>query len=170
MVRKASRKPDTARMYRHFAAITLAVTAAMAMFADGEHRQAVAREIEVVSDPVENIRPGGLFAERKRAPAPAPAPVSSPGEDFDPAFGSPMETVASSGSTTSFASPVAGLGGTQPGGDMAPPGISPQEWASTPPAQRGALVARRKAQRDAMGDPLEAASRARSGGSVAALD
>lgn len=46
MSRIAAALPVDARMYRHFAAITLAVTALVALFADGENRQAIADEVE----------------------------------------------------------------------------------------------------------------------------
>ncbi len=46
MSRVALAMPVNARMYRHFAAITLAVTGLVALFADGESRESIRNEVE----------------------------------------------------------------------------------------------------------------------------
>jgi hypothetical protein len=45
MVRRKQNQGSPMRMYRHFAVVTLVLTAAMAIFADGERRGAMAEEI-----------------------------------------------------------------------------------------------------------------------------
>ena len=40
MVRRASTQAVSARMYRHFAVLTVAITLVVGVFADGESRQA----------------------------------------------------------------------------------------------------------------------------------
>lgn len=51
MSRIAKSSPVSAKMYRHFAAITVAITAALAMFADGESREAVEEQVAQVQAP-----------------------------------------------------------------------------------------------------------------------
>lgn len=46
MNRFAATLPVNARMYRHFAAVTLAITALVALFADGESRETIRNEVE----------------------------------------------------------------------------------------------------------------------------
>lgn len=45
MVRKKQQGTITAKMYKHFAVVTLVITGSVALFADGESREAIADEI-----------------------------------------------------------------------------------------------------------------------------
>jgi len=47
MARAAPTLPISPRLFRHFAVITVAITACVAMFADGEGREAIANEVAV---------------------------------------------------------------------------------------------------------------------------
>ena len=46
MARRTRKAAVDAKMYRHFAVVTVCLTAALAIFADGENRKAVAEGIE----------------------------------------------------------------------------------------------------------------------------
>ena len=76
-------------MNRHFAAITLAVTMGLAMFASGENREARANQIDRVEVAAQE-EPARLV----QAPQPSPPTAASSqwySEAFDGAFGQPME-------------------------------------------------------------------------------
>jgi hypothetical protein len=168
MVRKAQSQPVTAQMYRHFAILTVAITAALALFVDGESREAVASEI-VKQRPAQ---PGGQVGMLVRKQT-RPSQGFGPDETFDSSFGAPMDggdAFSDSGIIPpDFAESVVGL----PDG-FTPYGVSAAEWAKLTPEQRKALIARLEAERTAAQSPersaqiesLAAASRARAGQSA----
>ena len=87
-MRRRSPSPIPPSMYRHFAAITLALTIGLAMFANGENHQARATQ----SDQVE-VAAQEEPARIVRAPKSATPAASSQwySEALDSAFGQPME-------------------------------------------------------------------------------
>ena len=171
MARRIDKKPITGAMYRHFAAVTLVCTLALAMFVDGDSREAVAREFEHMPATVETkdkARPDELIRKNLGGSADA-------GGGFDGTFGQPMDTVgatAGDGVIPEFAPATPGSG--LPSGYNTL-GISNAEWAALTEEQKRKLLAAKKAsetpaaQRE-RGDQIEsllAASRERSSGSDA---
>lgn len=169
MVRKAHTQPVTPQMYRHFAVLTIAITAAVALFADGENREAMASEIRPQTAP---------------APAPTPAQITRKdgrgggfggGAEFDSSFGEPMDSVGSAASDgvipNDFAvTPSLGL----PGG-VNRYGVPAHVWNTLSDAQKRDVMARHAKEQAAASSPdraqqidgLLAASRARSGEATA---
>ena len=82
------------KMYRHFALFTVALTTGIAMFADGENREAAAaqveehREQEAIRQASEAKTAKPTIARRTASPHHRFAPES---EGFDESFGAPME-------------------------------------------------------------------------------
>jgi hypothetical protein len=168
MVRKASTKPITAELYRHFAAVTVACTLALAMFANGDSRQAVAREVAAAGLAAAEERPAD-FVRRDTV-----AHGSFGNDDFDGSYGQPME----GGSTVST--------GIVPGEFLEAPlgqpsgfnvyGVSQATWATLSEEQKRMLIeAHARSRKEALApgratqiETLMAASRARSGEASAA--
>ncbi|WP_120717859.1 hypothetical protein [Tsuneonella amylolytica] len=169
MGRRNATEPVTAQMYRHFAVATLAATAALAMFANGENREAVAREVEAAK-PAPQADNNKLF---RRSPHAAPPGQSAGGGGFDASFGQPMDAVGAAPQRSgSFAGidQAAPVPVTTDGDDY---GVLPEIWASLTQDEKKAVIAKVEAERAAAARPerarqiddLMAASRARSGGS-----
>lgn len=81
-------------MYRHFALVTVVLTAGLAMFVDGENREAVAAHIEDAARraPPAPANPATLGAsEAERKPHVRAAEFASDGSVFDDTFGLPMD-------------------------------------------------------------------------------
>ena len=173
MVRKAEATSITPKMYRHFAAVTLAATVGLAMFANGETREAVAREVEQAGKPPAQAGPNDFV--RKEAPS-----QGSFGTDdwVDAGFGQPTDRGG-----------AAVHSGVIPGEPAAPPqagmpvgytlyGVSAQAWELLSDEQKKKLIADRQAAQAAAAKPeraqeidaLLAASRARSGITAAVPD
>lgn len=85
-MRRSSTPAITPRMYRHFAVMTLVLTALIAFFANGESHQAMAAAAEVEEVPVPPAPPRtASLAESKPE-----ADSGSWGDDSDVSFGQPM--------------------------------------------------------------------------------
>jgi len=166
MARKANTQAVTAKMYRHFAILTVTVTLVVGVFADGESRKAVASEIKAAQRPA-HAGPTELARKDARSPG-------SFGSDSG-AFGAPMDSVG-----------AAAHDGLLPPGFAAPPapmvaagfttyGVSAEVWGTLTPEQKRALMDKVKAERTAAQAPDRAqqidtlleASRARSGEATA---
>lgn len=87
-----------AKMYRHFALVTLALTAGIAMFAEGENREAAAAQID---DRRERKPQAQMSREIARSPAsgrskpePRRGRFAEDHEVFSRSFGQPMERPA----------------------------------------------------------------------------
>jgi hypothetical protein len=81
-------------MYRHFAVITLVLTLGLAMFADGESRQA--REVPMQTSRPRPAPQAHFAASRTHdVEATARAFANDISEDFDNGFGEPMQSMAS---------------------------------------------------------------------------
>lgn len=141
-------------MYRHFAVITLVLTTGLAMFADGENREAHATQVGPPSP-----RPSAPAVLATAAPTRQSAGAWAPDSDFDGAFGNPMERVISGASSL-----IPDLG------EMVAPGYSPEYLASLSEEERELLL--RGLQENGMLEPdiqsdrsaaIDAASGRRSG-------
>ena len=98
-MRRASLSLVPPRMYRHFAAVTLALTTVLAMFADGERHQAQAAQ----KPEPQPTAPAGppRFANPHDSPVRDPVPRSWYEEaGLDVAFGQPMQRLLDSASSS----------------------------------------------------------------------
>jgi len=161
----------TAKMYRHFAVLTLVATLGLAMFAEGENREAIAREVQQETEPNPDRTPNDFVRKDSKQ-------HGSFGTD-DWVGG---EIVPSS--TSSAPSPPepplaesAKLRAGMPVGHTVY-GMSAADWAALNEEQKSEVIAHQLQAQDAMMKPerqqqidkLLAASRARSGGLAAAPD
>ena len=100
-------------MYRHFAVVTLALTFGIAMFAEGENREAQAAQVAVQEQPAappqqDIAMPAGpRTAHRSAQPQRRYVRDSTGYDGFDPSFGAPMDTAR--GSITAFSSEAAAI-------------------------------------------------------------
>ena len=170
MARRVQTRAVTAQMYRHFAALTLAVTLVVGLFADGESRKAVASEV-AKPRPAPRAGPAALARKDTRTQG-----GFADDTGFDGTFGAPMDLAGATAQDGWL--PVdlqLGPGEGMPGG-YNEYGVSAEVWASLTPAQKQALIARHKAELAAAQaqerrtdiSRLLAASRARSGEATAA--
>lgn len=146
------------KMYRHFAVVTVLLTAAVAMFAGGENRKAVAAQVENAEENGSQVESAPALATRS-GDNPAPV-VGSFGSDDGIVFGQPMDNPLGGLSSSVFAK----LDGAEAAG------YPPDYLASLTPAERellikgleenGLLTDEARADR---GAALESASRRRSG-------
>lgn len=165
MARRAQTKAVTAQMYRHFAVLTVGVTLAVGVFADGESRKAIASEARAAA-PAPKAGPTELVRKDARGRG-----SFTTDDGFDQNFGAPMDTTGAAAqdgvlpdNLTQSSDPGVPVGFTEYG-------VSSTVWASLSEEQRKALMARQKAERAAAQAPertkqiesLLAASRARSG-------
>jgi hypothetical protein len=95
-MRRTAPPAITARTYRHFATVTLALTTMVAFFANGEKQQAIAAEA-VASEP--SPAPLAKAKERSLQPPSTPAPVNSGtwGSDDSSSFGQPTFVASATG-------------------------------------------------------------------------
>src|SRR5688572_985632 len=140
MARRVKQQAITAKMYRHFATLTIAVTAAVAVFADGENREAIATEVSSAPRPAPSAGP----SELARKDSGSRGSFASEG-GYDGAFGQPMDTVGAAPHDgiipNDFAS--ATPAGVPAGYNRY--GISAEEWASLTEEQKKELIARHEA-------------------------
>ena len=150
MARRIDKKPVTGAMYRHFAAVTLVCTLALAMFVDGESREAVAREVDQApAMERRQAKDTPLALVRKNLGGSADA-----GGGFDGTFGQPMDTVgatAGDGVIPEFAPATPGSG--LPSGYNTL-GISNAEWAAFTEEQKRKLLAAKKASETPAAQPV----------------
>lgn len=159
------------KMYRHFAVVTVLLTAGIAMFADGENREAAAVQVAAHERPEPGVQDSAAAPHK-------PAVASRTGarqnrfvqhsggfDGFDASFGAPMDRALGSVATYS----------TQVASDVKQAGYSEGYLASLDPGERDRLL--RDLDKEGMLAPEErerksaalvAASRARSGGSTTA--
>lgn len=172
MVRKTKSSAISAKTYRHFAIVTLALTGALALFAEGENREAramQARADEPADDNADKER-----EELKRAP---PTQEAEYDDRFDYAdnngsFGSPMDGAEGGFASSTFADGVFDVADYVPSGlaknlvpdGLAELGLSSAQLAQMTEAQKQAALARLSAQRQQAMAGVRARSRMRSGG------
>ena len=98
-MRRASLSLVPPDIYRHFAAVTLALTTALAMFADGENREAKASQI-AERQPAPEQSPAS-FAIAQDSPVYAPVPNGWYYDaSLDETFGQPMQRLFDGGSSS----------------------------------------------------------------------
>jgi hypothetical protein len=164
MVTRASTPPVPAKLYRHFAVVTLVITVGMAMFADGENREAVAREAYKASSPSQQGDPNQFIRKDNKQHG---------SFGTDEWAGDNLEPMGTSGASLSGGA-LSGPSADGPSG--MPVGYSvydmpKSEWAALSDEQRKKIIAAREAAEAAAGDArraeekeaILAASRARSG-------
>ena len=116
-------------MFRHFAVVTIVLTLGLAMFAEGENREA--SEVLVRSARPESApAPQFAAAASHNAASTARAFASDMSADFDDSFGKPMERVASR-LRTDVMPDLTG---------MTVPGYSPEYLASLSEEERALLL------------------------------
>jgi hypothetical protein len=166
------RKPAiTLKVYRHFAAITVAITLTLGFFANGEGRQALADEVAERQQQAELrqaqvARFGQPKLIRRRAD---PANDRGDGGGFDSGYGEPSD----SGATTLVSGTWQGRvnATSRMPGSYAPYGISQAQWDAMSKEQREAFLRARvqpqpeldAAQKQRAAAGLLAASAARAG-------
>jgi len=168
------RKPAiTPKVYRHFAAITVAVTLTLGFFANGEGRQALADEVSQQQQKVELQREQvARFGQAKliqRQPKRTRDWAAQGGGDFDADYGSPSDSGAATRVSGTWQGRV-GSNSKMPG-SYAPYGISQAEWEAMSNGQREAFLRARTgsqptlsaAQQQNATERLLAASAARAG-------
>src|SRR5688500_18934 len=112
-------------MYRHFAIVTVVLTMGLAMFAQGENREAQAAQM--VARPAPKTEKPATFAAPRTASDESRTPswFNDGGSDFDSGFGRPVQRLASAGG--SILPDIEELGA---------PGYSPEYLASLSEAER----------------------------------
>jgi hypothetical protein len=130
-MRRTASPAITAQMYRHFAVVTLALTALMAFFADGEKQQALAAEaMPRHSEKLRRAAPKelGPLAPTRAA---ADVPRGTWGSDDSGGFGQPMLHVSST--STWVPSPSVYGGDARPDGAVGVPisGLDERDDAAT---------------------------------------
>lgn len=164
MSRPAPSLPISPKMFRHFAIITVAITACVAMFADGEGREAVAAQIkerqqknELLIAEAEKVGKRTVGFDRASAGKGAVAAANDSVEwsDDGPAYGTPMESADVGGDDPSGPAPRGLIG----------PVMGPASMRGVPPQVRQRMAPGSQARRPSAEDieRITAASRARSG-------
>ena len=95
---KISKPPIPTKLYKHFAAVTIALTAAIAMFADEDHQAAAVRAAERQA-PTPAARNTPAYGEAKLTRAEDHS-AGSFGSEASGDYGQPMLTPANSGATS----------------------------------------------------------------------
>lgn len=86
------KKQDATKMYRHFAVVTVAATAVLAMFADGENRQSLKENMEAAAKPApHNDHLGEAKLVRRDPHATTPGSFGSDSASY----GAPMDQAGS---------------------------------------------------------------------------
>ena len=151
------------KMYRHFALVTVLFTTVIAMFADGENREARATQVEQREEPevstAEVAKP--VIARRTTHPHRRFSPNIS---EFDVAFGAPMDRALGSlgAYTTQVAAEVTQAGYSE--GYLSSLRAEERDLLLTGLAREGLLSPEERERKSAA---LIAASHVRSGGSAA---
>jgi hypothetical protein len=132
----------SAKVYRHFAVVTVAVTAAMGMFADGETRDAAASEIAAHDQQVALARANAhKFGEPKLIRhSEQPARVFGD-SGFDGAMGEPMDEPDGGEDSGVGIQPEPASGDGVPTG-YTRYGLTSAEWAALAPEQREKIKSR----------------------------
>jgi hypothetical protein len=170
-------QPIDAKMYRHFAVITVAITLTIGVFADGEGRQALANGVsEEVAERQEAARVAQAQVDKfgkpeliRRSP-PKPRGDWGYGDTFDSSYGQPND-----GSASSSVGSAVWRGRSNPNakvpGAYTPYGIPQAQWDAMSEEEREAFLGKRPkpqpivsaAQHQREVNGLMAASAARAG-------
>ncbi|WP_095011139.1 hypothetical protein [Tsuneonella mangrovi] len=153
MVRRVRKKTKPIQIYRHFAVVTIAATLLLAVFADGEKREAIAGEIKAHAQATSaqthdsSVRmTAGLIDRRTGTPG-------TFGSDDNIGYGQPTDTggasIGDSGFDPSYSDPDSGSGGQVMPTGINKYGISDADWAKMSTAQRKEIIDRYNAERKA---------------------
>jgi hypothetical protein len=110
-MRRASNPSITPQMYRHFAVVTVILTATMAFFASGENDQAAAAHAAQAR--AAHVRPTPPPEPAFKQAEPAADDAGTWGSDDGGSFGGPTMAVPSSGGSQWLPPPLAGIGNVQ---------------------------------------------------------
>ena len=165
MARRAQTKAVTAQMYRHFAVLTVGVTLAVGVFADGESRKAIASEAQAAA-PKPLAGPTTLVRKDGRSHGSFTTDAA-----LDSNFGESMDTIGATAQDGFVPGDFVQSENLGVPASFTQYGVSSEVWASLSDEQKKALIARQRAERAAAQTPerakqvesLLAASRERSG-------
>ena len=172
MARRASPTGLNAKVYRHFAVITVCLTGTLAIFADGENRAAVA---ETIDDREEQTRLAEAEARKYGKPRlinaagarPRQRPARFDHGDAGGEFGAPMDRVAvtelGSGRQPARGGGAVGGAGAGPVVDYTALGMTRAEFESLSPSQQRALLEQLRDRRARQARALLERSAERSG-------
>ena len=169
MVRRARKPAMDARMYRHFAVVTVCLTAALAIFADGESRKAMGdgiaaheRRAALERAEVEKFGQAKLIDRSGAAGGPAATFDYSGGS----AFGAPMDSAGSAEQDSSYAPRRNSTTRVGTGIDYAALGLTQAEFERLDPSEQQALLREFRALRARQTRSLLEGSAARGGGEL----
>jgi hypothetical protein len=169
MARRANPAALNAKMYRHFAVVTVCLTSAIAILADGENREAVADELARREQRAELKR-----AETEKFGAPKLVASSAlrggHAATFDyggtaSSFGAPMDTAGANAQGGSGLLPHNSTTRVGTGIDYAALGLTKEEFEQLAPSERDALLREFRQLRSRQARSLLEGSVARGGGS-----
>ena len=165
------------KLFRHFAVITVVITSGLAMFANGENREALAGTIEAhqaksAAQQAEYAKPGGHRRIGGSRQAAAAANNDVPVDDGGPA---PVSAGGSSDMDAAWAQGPSGSGGAGvsaagdgAAGAIGPARSGPRDAKGPPGGPRAAKPPRRPSQRQV--ENMLAASRTRASGGRAPVE
>lgn len=162
-----------AKLYRHFAAVTLAITLCVALFANGEARQVIDDRVDNQQQAVKLQQAQTRKFGAKKIGDNRSSRGSGFGSDYDPSYGESSNFGGSSPDTYARGNTGArAIAIDAPASAAVPPDIlSPDEMALLSPAEQAAYLKRLRGQaapprQEEVHDlaAIEAGSRARSGG------
>lgn len=127
VMRRSKTPPIPPQLYRHFAFVTLALTASLAMFADGESHEAQASAVQT-EKPKAAARPAAFTSPNSAqdVDTAARAFARDMSADFDNSFGQPMARIAGGGAIADEAT--------------APAAVTPEAMANLTAAERELLL------------------------------
>lgn len=154
---RIAKSPVPVTMYRHFAVVTVCLTFALAIFADGENRTAMAEELDEQQQQAALRQQSADMVGTARIGVKKPGPAADPGGfGEDESMGAPSAPVAGGGSSSSVMPEGPGLGGSMAAAQSV--GFPQAHLAAMSQAERDQLV---KGLRDAgMLSPQERRRRA----------
>lgn len=169
MARRAKQAGLNARMYRHFAVVTLCLTGALAIFADGEKRDAVAGELAKREQRAELKRAEIEKFGKPRLVIHPRQPHASAGFDYGGSagkFGEPMDRAGSHAQDIADFRPRNST--TRVGADIdyAALGLTRAEFERLDPSEQEALLREFRRLRAGQARSLLQGSLARGGGSA----
>lgn len=138
------------KMFRHFATVTVAITVALAVFADGENRQAISSG---VADEIAEREEAQRIEAAQAAKFGKPKLISRQrarngdwgsggyGDAFDAGYGTPSDRTSEYARTTAVWRGRTGASGARPG-SYAPPGVTQAKWDSMSDGERDEHLAR----------------------------
>lgn len=169
MARRTRKAAVDAKMYRHFAVVTVCLTAALAIFADGENRKAVAEGIEAHERQTALERAEvAKFGQAKLVDRSGRSSNHAASFDYggDSDFGAPMDSAGSAEQDSSYAPRRNSTTRVGTGIDYAALGLTQAEFERLDPSEQQALLREFRALRARQTRSLLEGSAARGGGEL----